>query len=231
MNIIKNTACFTIDNCNFMGVENFRKEFSTSEKCKNLTKDIQEMNIIVKVNGIEVSDFKSLPIIVYGNEKIQIRYDDLNEQISIETNDYETQKELMISLLKVLSQFKIQDTTYITFKFLSDCDNGKNKLQIFTQNMDNFPNWFYNEGFEVKIPICTPDTKYTESYTISKVKGGKTDTTFENYIYRVVGNYKYKIDKDKADVATRLSLVTEIINSVTELYTKFGEVCTKTMEL
>lgn len=231
MKIIKNKACFTIDNCNFMGIENFRKEFSTSEKCKNLTKDIQEMNIIVKVNGIEVKDFNVMPLIVYGNEKIQISYDDLNNQISIETNEYDTQKELMISLLKVLSQFKIQDTTYITFKFSSDCDNGENKLRIFTQNMDNFPYWVYNEGFEVKIPISVPDTKYTETYTISKVKGGDRDNIFDNYVYRVIGNYKYKIEEDKANLESRLSLVSDIINSIADLYTKFEKVCTKTMEL
>lgn len=231
MEIISNKACFTIDNCSFMGIENFRKKFENSERLKELTKDISELNIIVKVNGLEIKDTNQIPLIVYGNQKLQIRYDDLNEQISIDTNDYGSQKELMKELLQVLCQFKIQDTTSISFKFLKDCDNGKDKLQIFTQNINDFPNWSYNDGFEVVIPIQAPETGYTETYKISKVKGGDNGGNFENYVYRVVGNYKYKIDENEVDLQARIKLIDEIIGNIANIYANFSNVCTKTMEL
>ena len=231
MNIIKKEACFTINNCDFVGIQNFRNKFLNSEKCKILSDSIQEMNVIVKINGMEIKNSDDIPLIVFGNANLQIRYDNLNKQISIDTNDYDKNSDLVIKFLGVLASFKFQDITSIKLKFLSECDNGTNKLQIFTQNINNFPNWIHNEDFEVKIPINDPDVKYKEVYYISKIKGGQKEQYFENYIYRVVGDYKYKFDENKIDIEDRLQIINDIVSDVPNVHCKFVDVCKKTMEL
>ena len=232
MNFIDNQASITIYNCNFGNIESFCSEFRESKNCQKFSNTFKERDIIFKRDDIIIPTPQEKPIVVFADLTCHFVYDNWNKIIQIKTEDYYKDKDTIVELLNVLAQFRLQEISSVRIDFASKCNNGNNRLNVFNSRIhEKVPNWIYNVGFNVRIPIQNPDCNYSEDYRFSKVENNQPKETSREYIYQVVANYLYKITEDKANSQERLQKLTEIKDSVESLKEKHRAFCEGIMSL
>ncbi len=229
MDFIDNNATFSIYNYVFPDTMSFKNEFQNSDTCKEISTNFEEQAVKIKVSGYLPPNLKiPSPIIVFANGTCQIIYDDINKKIDITSSNYKEDKDTMTELLMALSQFKLQEISYITNSFSSKCNNHRNRLNVFNENINvKLSNWEDNVGFDVRIPIQVQEEIYSEDYRISKYSGSEN----EDYIYNVFAIYEYKFIEDKANLMKRLEKLDLIRTKRDELYNKFTKKCEEIMSL
>lgn len=234
MGILKLDATFVVTDYNFQTTEQFSNLFENSESCKEFVQNFSQLNIgHFKINDVLVQGNYPKPIIIYRDDKKnEIRYNHLNKRLEIISQNYsEDQDKFIKELLITLSQFKLQEISYIGFNFILDYDKENDKLNIFNSKInEKFPDFPKNIGFSVTLPIDLSNEfehPCIATYEITKISiyDGK------NHVYRITANYNFSLNADKGNVTSRLKELQSIIEQLSKIYNKFSETYIKVIEL